>query len=329
MEDVAREAGVSRALVSLVMRDSPKVSDKRRRAVIEAADRLGYRPNVLARNLAQQRTGTIGVLVNDLHNPFFSEVIDGIDQEAERHGLHVLILNGGRDLDRERQAIETLLQFRVEGLVLIGSRLDEQALAAASGQAPTIAVAGGLVGASVDTVTTDDTRGAALAVDHLVSLGHRSIVHFDGAQNISAGPRRDGYVAAMRSHGLEPHVVLAGDTDGDAHDAVDRSMGKAERPTAIFAFNDLVAAGALDRLDDLSIRVPEEISVVGYDNTFIAGLRHLSLTTINQPRVKLGRLAISTLVERIDRGPATPTQLLLDPDLVVRGSTGPLPGPPT
>ena len=321
MEDVAREAGVSRALVSLVMRDSPQVSDKRRAAVLKAAEKLAYRPNILARNLASQRTRTLGVLVNDLHNPFFSEVLDGIEEEAEGGGLQVLILNGGRDPGRERRAIESFLQLRVEGLVLIGSRLDDAALIEAHSQAPTVVVASGRTHAAVDTITTHEARGAALAVDHLVSLGHRSIVHLDGAQNISATPRRDGYVAAMRSHGLEPRVALAGDTDGDAHAAIDEAMAASDPPSAIFAFNDLVAAGALDHLDDLQLRVPDDISVVGYDNTFIAGLHHLALTTINQPRVRMGRLAVSTLMERLNGGRGAQVQVELDPELVVRGST--------
>ncbi len=325
MEDVAREAGVSRALVSLVMRDIPQVSEKRRAAVLEAAGKLGYRPNVLARNLASHRTGTLGVLVNDLHNPFFSEVIDGIEEEAESHGLQVLILNGGRSLDREERAIETFLQFRVEGLVLVGTRLDNDSLASANAQVPVAVVASGWDHGPVDTITTDDAIGAGLAVEHLVSLGHRSIVHLDGAQNISALPRRNGYVAAMRKHGLEPRVALAGDSDGDAHAAIDVVLDSGEPPSAIFAFNDLAAAGALDRLDDLSTRVPEEISLVGYDNTFIAGLHHLSLTTINQPRAMFGSLPTSTLTELLDAGRDPTVQLRLDPELVVRGSTGPVP----
>ena len=325
MDDVASEAGVSRALVSLVMRDSPKVSERRRRAVLDAADRLGYRPNILARSLASQRTQTLGVLVNDLHNPFFSELVDGVEQEAEKQNLQVLILNGGRDSEREQKAIETFLQFRVDGLVLVGSLLEDDHLATAARQAPSVVVAAGWNDAGVDTITTDDARGAALAVDHLVSLGHRRIVHLDGAQNTSAEVRRDGYVEAIRAHGLEPRVVLAGDDEDDAKDAIDWVVGEPDRPSAIFAFNDLVAAGALDRLDDLGLQVPGDISLVGYDNTFIADLHRLSLTTINQPRVQMGRLAVSTLTRRIENDVGETVRLRLEPELVLRGTTAPPP----
>ena len=125
MEDVAERAKVSRALVSLVMNDSPQVSDEKRRSVLEAARELGYRPNLIARILAQQRTHTIGVLVDDLRNPFFGEVVDGIEAEAADHGFRVLILNGHRDAQREAEAVETFLQLRVEGMALVGARLDD------------------------------------------------------------------------------------------------------------------------------------------------------------------------------------------------------------
>jgi DNA-binding LacI/PurR family transcriptional regulator len=160
LEDVAERAGVSRALVSLVMNDSPKVSDARRSLVLEAATELGYRRNLHARNLAQRRTGTIGVLINDIHNPFFAGVIEGVEHEAERRGLDVLILNGGRDPQRESKAIDTYLQFRVEALVLIGSRLDDEQLLAASTQVPSVIVASGWNHPGIDTVTTDDEAGA-------------------------------------------------------------------------------------------------------------------------------------------------------------------------
>lgn len=327
MEDVAARAGVSRGLVSLVMNGSPKVSPERREAVLTAARELGYRPNLMARNLAQQRTRTVGVVVNDLHNPFFPEVVDGIDGAAEDHDLHVLLLNGGRDGGRERRCVETFLQLRVESLVLVGSMLDDEQLGGIAPLVPTAVVAGGRPEASVDSIQTDDVRGAALAVEHLVGLGHRHIVHVDGSPNPSAGPRRDGYAAAMRAAGLEPMVVLGGDDEDAAREPIRRLFDDRHPPTAIFAFNDLLAAGMLDRLDDAGRRVPDDVALVGYDNTFIAALHHLSMTTIDQPRVAMGRLAVSTLLERVADGRTEPVHHTLAPSLVVRGTTGPPPEP--
>ena len=192
METVAERAGVSRALVSLVMNNSPKVSEVKRQAVLDAAAELGYRPNLHARSLAQQRTKTLGMIINDIHNPFFAEVVSGVEAAADDHGLEVLILNGGRDAERERRAVETHLQFQVEALVLVGPKLADEDILRASYVVPTVVVGAGRHHPGADTVTTDDETGAGLAIDHLVSLGHRDIVHIDGASNISSAPRAEG-----------------------------------------------------------------------------------------------------------------------------------------
>ncbi|MGB1631198.1 MAG: LacI family DNA-binding transcriptional regulator [Acidimicrobiales bacterium] len=323
MDTVAERAGVSRALVSLVMNDSPKVSDAKRTAVLEAAAALGYLPNLHARSLAQQRTKTFGIIINDIHNPFFAEVVSGIEAAADEHGFSVLILNGGRDPGRERRAVETHLQFQVEALILVGTRLDDDELEQASRVAPTVIVASGPDHPGVDTITANDTIGAALAVDHLVALGHTDIVHLDGGDNISSRPRAAGFARAMRAAGLEPRVVRAGDGEADAEAAVVQLVEEEAVPTAIFAFNDLLAAGVLDVLESAGLRVPDDVSVVGYDNTFIAQLNHMSLTAVDQPRRKMGELAVQTMLERIEDNRTKPTNLDLAPTLAVRGSTGP------
>ncbi len=323
METVAERAGVSRALVSLVMNNSPKVSEAKRTAVLEAAEALGYRPNLHARNLAQQRTKTFGIIINDIHNPFFAEVVFGIETAADEYGFSVLILNGGRAPERERRAVETHLQFQVEALILVGTRLDDDTLLRASRVTPTVIVASGPDHPGVDTITTDDTAGAALAVDHLVALGHTDIVHLDGGDNISSRPRSRGYEQAMRAAGLEPRIVRAGDGESDAENAIVQLVEDDAIPTGIFAFNDLLAAGALDVLGSARLRVPADVSVVGYDNTFIAALNHMSLTAVNQPRRKMGELAVRTMLERVENGRTVPTNLDLSPTLAVRGSTAP------
>lgn len=326
MDDVARRAGVSRALVSLVMNNSSKVSESRRRAVLRAADDLGYRPNLHARNLAQQRSETFGVVINDIHNPFFAEVLLGIETVADDHGFTVLVLNGGRDVERERRAVETHLQFQVEALILVGPSLTAEDLRAAACVAPTVVVASGSTHCDVDTISTDDLTGAALAVEHLRNLGHTRIVHLDGADNISAAPRARGYTHAMQAAGLDPWVKRAGDDEGAAAAPVGELLHSPTPPTAIFAFNDLVAAGTLDALHTRGIKVPDDMSVVGYDNTFIAGLNHLSITTIDQPRRTMGELAAAAVIERLDAGRSEPTHIELTPTIEIRNSTGPTPG---
>lgn len=324
MEDVAERAKVSRALVSLVMNDSPQVSDEKRRSVLRAARDLGYRPNLIARTLARQRTHTIGVLVDDLRNPFFGEVVDGIEAEAAGHGFRVLILNGHRDARREAEAVETFLQLRVEGMALVGARLDDSDTARVGMAAPCVMVAGGSVRSGVDTVGTDDRRGAELAVEHLAALGHSRIVHMDGGTNVSAAERRSGYESGMRSAGLGDLVDIrpAGDDEADALEVIDELLAD-DPPTAIFAFNDLLAAGALNRLADAGMAVPGDVSLVGFDNTFISALRHLSLTTVDQPTLAMGQLVVATLLQRLSDSSSGPIRHTLQPELVVRSTTGP------
>ena len=323
METVAERAGVSRALVSLVMNNSSKVSEAKRQAVLHAAEQLGYRPNLHARNLAQARTKTLGMIINDIHNPFFAEVVYGVEAAADDYGFDVLILNGGRDPERERRAVETHLQFQVEALILVGPKLDDDDIIRASAVVPTVVVASGRDNPGADTITTDEERGAALAVQHLVELGHTDIVHIDGAANISSRARSRGYEKAMRSLGLEPRTLRGGDDEADAEAAIVDLAETDSMPTAIFAFNDLVAAGALSTLEAAGLRVPDDVSVVGYDNTFIAELNHMSLTTVNQPRHQMGQLAIRTVLERIEDDRTEPTRIDLAPTLSVRRSTAP------
>lgn len=322
--DIAQRAGVSKSLVSLALRGSPRVSPRSRAAILRAVRELGYRPNAMARGLSSRRTGVLGVMLSDLHNPFFAEVMDGVDQQAGEAGLRTLIATGHRDPDQEATAVAGLLELRVEALILAGPRLDAARIADAAATIPVVLISRASRAPGVDSIVNDDGAGAALAVDHLVALGHRRIAHIDGGQGAGAPGRRRGYERAMRRNGLAGGTcAVEGDyTETGGAEAAARLLRTGPPPTAIFAANDLSALGALDALEDAGLRVPRDVSLVGYDNTAVARLRHVDLTTVDQPRHAMGRAAVQLLLERRD-GRTEPRHMVVQPSLVTGSTTAP------
>jgi len=323
LEDVAQVAGVSRALVSLVMRESPRVSVESRKRVTAAASKLGYRPNLMARNLAARRTMTVGVLLNDLHNPWLAEVTDGIHSIAERHGYQLILASGRRSVRLESRALDTFLASRVDGIIVAGCRLPAARVEAVATEVGVVSVGRAFARVEFGSVTTDDSDGARLAVEHLYDLGHRNIAHIDGGKGAGAAPRRTGYLRTMRRLGLADNAnVIAGDftEEAGAHGA--ERLLRGDMPTAIFTANDLSAVGAIDAVERGGLQVPGDVAVVGFDNTALAALNHIGLTTIDQPRREMGEAAARMLIDAInDHGELA--DVVMSPSLVVRRTTSP------
>lgn len=322
--DVAATAGVSKSLVSLVLRGSSSVSEEKRRLVLAAAAELGYRPNGVARSLVQRRSNLFGILLSDLHNPFFAEVIDGVQAEAGAKGYNTIMSVVDHRALAERRALDTLLELRIDGLILASPMLEINAITLASKEVPVVLVARRARMGSVDSVSNDDPTGAALVVQHLADLGHESIAHIDGGGGAGAAERRKGYERAMQKRGLQEHIeVIPGSyTDEGGRQGVAALFDReGPHPTAIFVANDLAALGALSALAERGLRVPEDVSVVGYDNTALAAVSQINLTTVDQPRPDMGRTAVTLLLERLGGRRDTARHVLMPPTLVVRGTT--------
>ncbi|MFE7798184.1 LacI family DNA-binding transcriptional regulator [Nocardia sp. NPDC057440] len=324
MQDVAARAGDPRPRYTLDMRDSPKVSAHRRRAVLAAAKDLGYQPHIMARSLASRTSNIIGVMVSDLRNAFFADVVEGMDTAAQDAGFELILNTGRRSAARERTALESLLSFRPGGIILLSPVLPAAAIRDAAQQGPVVLISRSSTIPDVDTVNDDGEVGAALAVDHLVSLGHRRIVHLDGGGAFTSAARRRGYRDTMTRHGLEPMIIPSEHTDSAGIAAVQRLLNLFSHnnfPTALVCSNDFNAVGAMSALEEAGLRVPHDVSIVGYDNTSLAALRHVSLTTIDQPRTQMGHLAIEALTERLRDGRTEPVRRRLQPALVARATT--------
>ena len=322
--DVAKEANCSVSLASIVMRDATGASEETRRRVKAVATRLGYRPDQRARALRSARSGLIGVTFG-VHQPFHAEIVDGLYSAAESGG-HELVLSavvGGVD---DRRAAETLLRDRCEALIMIAPSLGMGRLRVLADEVPIVAVARPLSCPGVDVVRIDDQGGIVMAVDHLVGLGHRRIVHVDGGTAPSSPERRAGYLEAMEAHGLSAQAsILPGGLEQEhgARAAAELLEGSGhELPTAITAFNDRVAFGLLQGLIMAGADVPGRVSVVGFDNARRSDAALVPLTTVDQNPGLMARLALERAIGRAaDR--YLPTEQVLVPRLIERASTAP------
>ena len=290
MDDVAARAGVSRAAVSMALRNSPEGLPARRAQILQVAAELGYRPNINASRLARTRTGTIGVVFSDLHNALYAEMLDGLAAALQDAPEQLLLASGFHDPDRERAAIEAFLSHRVDGLALLGSQLPAADIQQLALETPTV-IAGRRV-EGIDSVTVDDAAGAALATEHLIALGHRRIAHIDGGNGAGAALRREQFLTTMREHRLTRQATVINGDYTEAHRPRRRARTAVRhdaRPSAVFAANDASALGVLAAARSLGIAVPDSLSVVGFDNTTIAQSEFVGLSTVDYPRQEMGQ----------------------------------------
>jgi DNA-binding LacI/PurR family transcriptional regulator len=324
IKDVARAAGVSPALVSIVLNDGPGASEQTRERVRRVAADLGYERDAHASLLRRRRARLLGVAFS-VQSAFHGDLLPGIYAAAEEAGYEVT-LSGCTTARGEDRAIRALLTFRCDALLILGSEATEARLAELVEQVPVVVVGRRLDEPVADAVHTDDGIGMRLAVDYLASLGHRRITHVDGGDSAKGPDRVAGYLAAMEALGLAAHaeVVPGGQTVEEGIEAGRRLLAMPGDRTALLTFDDDCAWGLMGVLQEAGVAIPDELSLVGYDGSRLSRLSPLSgITTIRQDAEALATQAVRRAVAWIEEGRRPPGELVLAPTLLVGRTTAP------
>jgi len=329
--DVARHAGVSTAAVSKVLRNAYGVSSAMQERVRGSMTELGYRPHAAARGM-RGKTYTIGVLLDSIRNPFFADILDGVQDEIGATDYQVLVGAAGFGAAEQARLADAMVDRRMDGLILIAPAIPKVDVVRTAASTPTVVVGHHDRGAEFDTVVDDDAAGARLVVDHLADLGHRRIAHHSTpgtpASRWTGTPElviRKAFSEAMQQHGLQEQaqVAITGYSEQAGYEAGMQLLRPRRRPTAIFSGADVAALGVLRAVHELGLRVPDDVSVVGYNNIAFAAQPEIHLTTVDQAGFAMGASAARLLLERID-GRTRSVMTSMSPRLVVRGSTSAL-----
>lgn len=317
LEDVAKAAGVSRSQASRALRNDPGVKDDTKAHILATAANLNYTPNLAAQTLASRQSRSIGLVVGDVLNPYEAMLARECDRTLRDAGYFAMLAVSGTT-----STIRAFIDQRIAGLVLIGAPAERDEIVAVSKLLPTVYIGRDLKSERVESVSSDDALGARLATEFLLTLGHRDIAHITGGPGAGAQRRADAYRKIMQEHGLKP-IIVEGRYDVDAGStATDTLMARKDRPTAIFAANDLIALGAISRLAWHGFRVPDEVAVIGFDDIPMAASEPISLTTIRQKVPDMVAAAVETLTTRLADPTAPIRNLIIAPELVARRSSG-------
>ena len=326
MRDVAERAGVSVTSVSHVINETRPVSYELRERVLAAMEELGYQPNRLARSLRSGKTQTIGTIVPDNADPFFAEVARGIEDTAFENGYSLILCNSDANLGKEAFYTDVLVEKQVDGILFLAAGLStERILDLQQRGMPVVVVDRELPGANVDLVVTDNAGGGWSATSHLIDLGHRRIGYITAPSDLTLSEYRStGYRKALEEAGIAENgkLVVRGNFDfKSGYRAARQLLANDKQPTAIFASNDIMAIGAICAAVESGLQVPQDLSVVGYDDIPLASYSNPPLTTIAQPNYDMGVRAASLLLERL-HDPGRPSQrIVLDVELRIRRST--------
>ena len=326
--DVAREAGVSMATVSRVVNNNPNVKPATRKKVFEAIERLGYRPNAVARGLASKKTTTVGVVIPDISNAIFAEVARGIEDIANMYHYNIILCNADKKKEKEIRVINTLLEKQVDGLLFMGGAVtEEHQLAFRTANVPIVLCATSDESKQIPSVDIDHERAAYDAVSSLIKQGHTKIAMISGTlEDPSNGfARFNGYKKAIADAGIayqENYVRIGNYRYESGADAVRYFLDLEDRPTAVFAATDEMAIGAIHAIQDTGLVVPEDISVISVDNSRMASMVRPQLTTVAQPMYDIGAVSMRLLTKLMKKENVEQSQVILPHELVTRKSVG-------
>jgi len=325
IKDIAKLAGVSHSTVSRALQNSPLVNAKTAEEIRRIARESGYRASAVARGLVTRRTETIGLVVTTISDPFASEVVSGIEQVANGHGYSVFLAESNAEPEREKKMVQQLAERRVDGILVTSSRVGALYLPLLSEmQVPIVLVNNQHPGAFVHSVMIGNLEGSRAAAAHLVGLGHRRIAYLGDQFGYQSDTERfAGYRVALDAAGIPflPELVVHGDgLPAEAMNAMEKLLALPEPPTAVCCYNDMSALGAMRKIRLRGLRVPEDISVVGFDDLFLASYMQPALTTVRQPMRHMGQLAMESLFKLMS-GEASEIRIRVDAELIVRQST--------
>ncbi|ELT7225201.1 substrate-binding domain-containing protein [Vibrio cholerae] len=326
MKDIARLAGVSTSTVSHVINKSRFVSDEIAERVNNAAQQLNYAPSALARSLKMNRTKTIGMLVTTSTNPFFGEVVKGVERSCYHQGYNLILCNTEGDNQRMKASINTLLQKRVDGLLLMCSTLEGERLDVFDRypDIPVVVMDWGPILFASDKIQDNSLQGGYMAAKHLIECGHKEIGCITGPLiRHQAQMRYEGYKRALAEAGIaiNPDWIVESDFECEGgYNAFEKLCERGKLPSALFVCNDMMAMGVIQAANQRGLRIPDDLSLIGYDDVHIAKFMTPALTTIHQPKYRLGKAAIDTLLYRLENPDTTAQVVQLEPTLVVRNS---------
>jgi LacI family transcriptional regulator len=325
MKAVAEKANVSTTTVSHVINKTRFVSPDKEERVLEAIKELDYQPNGLARSFRKKRTKTIGLIIPDNTNPYFAEVARGIEDACYERGYSVILCNSDRKMEKEINYLELLMEKGVDGIAFVSVGDDKKATDIfGKKRVPKVLLDREIPGLQIDSVLVDNQLGGYLATEYLIKLGHRRIACITGPSKLSSSLEREvGYNNALRNSDiiLDKLLIQSGTFHSDSgYEGVRKLLTKDNPPTAIFACNDLIAIGAMYGANEMGYKVPEDISIIGFDDISLASFMTPRLTTITQPKYEIGKTAAGLLIERIKNRDLPLRKELFKPVLTIRDS---------